>query len=247
MPRLQLDERHRRILKFVVESHVLKAEPVGSQYVRVAYHLSISPATIRGAMKRLEEDGLLDHPHTSAGRIPTEAGYRYYVDQLMEPEPIPSSLRRALDREITAWSSTGDDVQDLAVQLLARSSRQFAMFAVHSSDETPLRSLRFGGAENIAAQPEFQTADRLRALVTLLAQPAPLTRALDAFTDSGSARITIGQELGEGAMRACSLVGTGIASNRLRGSLGVLGPVRMPYPRLLSLVSYVGARLAELS
>ena len=231
----------------MVESHVLKAEPVGSQYVRVAYHLSISPATIRGAMKRLEEDGLLDHPHTSAGRVPTEAGYRYYVDQLMEPEPIAPSTRRALDREITAWSTTGDDVQDLAVQLLARISRQFAMLAVHSSSEGPSQRLRFGGAENIAAQPEFQTADRLRALVTLLAQPAPLTRALDAFMDSASARITIGQELGEGAMRACSLVGTGIASNRLRGSLGVLGPVRMPYPRLLSLVSYVGARLAELS
>ena len=89
--------------------------------------------------------------------------------------------------------------------------------------------------------------DRLRALVTLLAQPAPLTRALETFVDSDSARITIGHELGEGAMRACSLVGTGIASNHLRGSLGVLGPVRMPYPRLLSLVSYVGARLAELA
>ena len=245
MSRQELDERQSRILKFVVESHVLKAEPVGSQYVRVAYHLSISPATIRGAMKRLEDGGLLDHPHTSAGRIPTEAGYRYYVDRLMEPEPISTSTRRALDREITSWPRT--DVQDRAVQLLARSSRQFAMLAVHSSSEAPLQRLRFGGAENIAAQPEFQTADRLRALVTLLAQPAPLTRALDAFMGSDSARITIGQELGEGAMRACSLVGTGIASNRLRGSLGVLGPVRMPYPRLLSLVSYVGARLAELS
>jgi heat-inducible transcriptional repressor len=244
MPRSHLDERHRRILKFVVESHVLRAEPVGSQYVRVAYHLSISPATIRGAMKRLEEEGLLDHPHTSAGRVPTEAGYRYYVDQLMEPEPIPPATRRALDREITAWSATGNDVQDLAVQLLARSSRQFAMLAVQSSSEAPQR-LRFGGAENIAAQPEFHTADRLRALVTLLASPAPLTRALDAFMDSGSARITIGRELGEGAMQACSLVGMGIASDHLRGSLGVLGPVRMPYPRLLSLVSYVGARLAE--
>ena len=247
MPRSQLDERHRRILKFVVESHVLTTEPVGSQYVRVAYHLSISPATIRGAMKRLEEEGLLDHPHTSAGRVPTEPGYRYYVDHLMEPEPIGPATRRALDREIHDWSAADHDVQDLAVQLLARSSRQFAMLAVHSSREASPQRLRFGGAENIAAQPEFQTADRLRALVTLLAQPAPLTRALDAFADSDSARITIGRELGEGAMRACSLVGTGIASSHLRGSLGVLGPVRMPYPRLLSLVSYVGARLAELA
>ncbi len=65
--------------------------------------------------------------------------------------------------------------------------------------------------------------------------------------DAGPARVTIGRELGEGAMRACSLVGTGIASQSFSGSLGVLGPVRMPYPRLLSLVSYVGERLAEFS
>jgi heat-inducible transcriptional repressor len=247
MLRPHLNERHRRILKFVVESHVQKAEPVGSQYVRMAYHLSISPATIRGAMKRLEEEGLLDHPHTSAGRVPTEAGYRYYVDTLMEPEPLPSATRRAIDQEARRWQGDVEDVRDLAVQLLARCSHQLAMLAVHPWNEPAPRrpDLRIGGAENIAAQPEFQTADRLRALVTLLAQPAPLTRALDSFAEPGSARITIGRELGDGAMRDCSLVGTGIASSHLRGSLGVLGPVRMPYPRLLALVSYVGERITE--
>src|SRR2546426_5978304 len=174
MPRPNLNERHRRILKFVVESHVMRAEPVGSQYVRMAYHLSISPATIRGAMKKLEEEGLLDHPHTSAGRVPTEAGYRYYVDCLMEPEPIVPATRRALDREVRQWKSGATvDVQTLAVQLLARCSRQLAMLTVPPSGDYPERRLRLGGAENIAAQPEFQTADRLRALVTLLAQPEP--------------------------------------------------------------------------
>src|SRR5438093_13743047 len=97
MPRPSLDERHRRILKFVVESHVMRAEPVGSHYVRMAYHLSISPATIRGAMKRLEGEGRLDHPHTSAGRMPTEAGYRYYAESLREPEPTTPATKRALD------------------------------------------------------------------------------------------------------------------------------------------------------
>jgi transcriptional regulator of heat shock response len=244
MPRPNLNERQRRILKFVVESHVMRAEPVGSQYVRMAYHLSISPATIRGSMKRLEEDGLLDHPHTSAGRVPTEAGYRYYVDSLMEPEPIAPATRRALDRKLRGNAGV-EDLQKAAAEVLAQLSGQLAMVAMGPWTETPIRRMRIGGAQNIAAQPEFQTADRLRALVALLAEPEPLTRALDAFTDSGAARVTIGRELGEGAMRACSLVGTGIASNRFRGSLGVLGPVRMPYPRLLSLVSYVGERLAE--
>jgi heat-inducible transcriptional repressor len=243
MSRPDLNERQRRILKFVVESHVMRAEPVGSQYVRMAYHLSISPATIRSAMKRLEDEGFLDHPHTSAGRVPTEAGYRYYVDCLMEPEPIAPATRRALNRALE--KSAGDDVdfQTLAARVLAKSSGQLAMVAVRRGGA--LSVLRIGGAENIAAQPEFQTADRLRALVSLLAEPEPLSRALDAFMDAGPARVTIGRELGEGAMRVCSLVGTGIASSHVRGSLGVLGPVRMPYPRLLSLVSYVGERLAE--
>jgi transcriptional regulator of heat shock response len=245
MSRPNLDERQRRILKFVVESHVMSAEPVGSQYVRVAYHLSISPATIRGAMKRLEEEGLLDHPHTSAGRVPTEAGYRYYVDILMEPEPISPATKRALERTLGRSHRALEDFQKEAADALAQLSGQLAMVALGPWSETPVRQMRIGGAENIAAQPEFQTADRLRALVSLLARPEPLTRALDAYMDSGAARVTIGRELGEGAMRVCSLVGAGVASSHIRGSVGVLGPVRMPYPRLLSLVSYVGERLGE--
>src|SRR5256885_14512865 len=109
MLRPNLNERHQRILKFVVESHVMRAEPVGSQYVRMAYHLSISPATIRSAMKRLEEEGFLDHPHTSAGRGPTERGYRYYVDSLMEPEPGAPATRRALNKiGRAAWRGRGE-------------------------------------------------------------------------------------------------------------------------------------------
>src|SRR5215510_15402150 len=100
MTRPRLDERHRRILTFVVESHVSSAEPVGSQYVRAAYHLSISPATIRNAMQQLEEMGYLDHPHTSAGRVPTEAGFRLYVDELMKPEPLGSAVRRAVNEAL---------------------------------------------------------------------------------------------------------------------------------------------------
>ena len=314
----------------------MRAEPVGSQYVRMAYHLSISPATIRSAMKRLEGEGLLGHPHTSAGRVPTEAGYRYYVDSLMEPEPITPATKRALDKALDCRAPAAEDLQGLATRVLAKSSGQLAMVAVRPWAELPIQSLdlvaleegvillalgergsstswrpsrvadaatirlaqrwiaerlplrdpaacaalaraalreapaaaapliadalhragklletqrrpevRIGGAENIASQPEFQSPDRLRGLVALLAEPELLTRALDAFMGIGGARVTIGRELGEGAMRACSLVGTGIASSRFHGSLGVLGPVRMPYPRLLSLVSYVGGRFAE--
>src|SRR5437867_2097024 len=138
MVRPDLDERHRRILKFVVESHVMRAEPVGSQYVRMAYHLSISPATIRNAMKRLEAEGLLDHPHTSAGRVPTETGYRYYVDSLIEPEPIAPATKRALDKALDRRAPAAEDLQGLATRVLAKSSGQLAMVAVRPWVELPI-------------------------------------------------------------------------------------------------------------
>ena len=134
MNRPQLDERLRRILTFVVESHVSRAEPVGSQYVRAAYHLSISPATIRNAMQRLEDLGLLGHPHTSAGRVPTESGYRYYVDELMRPEPLAASMRRALDPAIDRVRRSEEGIETGVPGLLAKASRQLAVVAMRARE-----------------------------------------------------------------------------------------------------------------
>jgi heat-inducible transcriptional repressor len=335
MTRPQLDARQSRILKFVVESHVSSAEPVGSQYVRAAYHLSISPATIRNAMRDLEELGLLRHPHTSAGRVPTEAGYRYYVDHLMRPEPLPIGMRRALDQAIgrARRESRAGDVPPV----LARASRQLAVIAmragggeavqrvnfapldgdlvvvaVGASDgavatstwrppaalaEADLRraeawvrgrlpvigpdgllalsaaaaaeapreiapfledalrrasrllaargeaAVRVDGADNIASQPEFQAPGQLRPLVSLLANQETLARTLDAFSDEITPRVAIGREIASYGIRACSIVGMGVVVGGMRGAIGVMGPVRMPYRRVVSLVSYVGDRL----
>src|SRR5262245_37096845 len=134
MKRPTLDPRHRRILTFVIESHVSRAEPVGSQYVRAAYHLSISPATIRNAMQQLEEMGYLDHPHTSAGRVPTESGYRLYVDQLMRPGLLPLSARRAV-QEALRPGLDGEDLDSGVSRVLAQASRQLALVAVREAFE----------------------------------------------------------------------------------------------------------------
>ncbi len=149
---------------------------------------------------------------------------------LSDAEACAALGRDAHDAAPVAAAALIADALDRAARLLEALRRP----AVH-----------IDGAENIASQPEFQSPDQLRGLVSLLAEPEPLTRALGAFLEAGGARVTIGRENGEIAMRACSLVGTGLTSRHLRGSLGVLGPVRMPYRRLVSLVSYVGQRLAE--
>ena len=343
MTRPDLDERHRRILTFVVESHVTRAEPVGSQYVRAAYHLSISPATIRNAMQQLEERGFLGHPHTSAGRVPTEAGYRYYVDELMRPEPIPKATRRTVSEAIGPVPETGNPIPAEILHVLARASRQLALVLIQDSAERvvervdvvgleggllvlalrettgrvatsswkpegppdgatlrqaqrriqealPIRgaeeatalaararrespaaggaagaalaadlleriahlmeaagppAVRIDGADNIASQPEFQSPASLRPLVSLLAEREPMARALEATAEFGRARVSIGRENGAGALRNCSIVGMRVEARGVQGLLGVMGPVRMPYRRLVSLVSYVGERLAE--
>jgi heat-inducible transcriptional repressor len=81
-----LDERSRQVLFAVIESYIHKPEPVGSRFVTKKYSMGFSPATIRNIMADLEELGLLTQPHTSAGRVPTDRGYRYYVDSLLKPE-----------------------------------------------------------------------------------------------------------------------------------------------------------------
>ena len=80
MPFAELNEREKSILRYIIQQFILTASPVGSRNITKRYDLGISPATVRNIMSDLEESGFIDHPHTSAGRIPTDKGYRFYVD-----------------------------------------------------------------------------------------------------------------------------------------------------------------------
>src|SRR5471030_2056179 len=96
--RPELDKRKAFILATVVYEYVATAEPVGSNTLTQKYNLGVSSATIRNEMAELEAGGYLVQPHTSAGRIPSDLGYRTYVDQLMRPEPLaPDEARRIAD------------------------------------------------------------------------------------------------------------------------------------------------------
>ena len=100
----------RFILATVVYEYVATAEPVGSNTLTQKYNLGVSSATIRNEMAELEAGGYLVQPHTSAGRIPSDAGYRTYVDQLMRPEPLPSDEQRRIHEEFRAASRELDGV-----------------------------------------------------------------------------------------------------------------------------------------
>ncbi|CAA7599384.1 GAF domain-like, c-terminal [Acididesulfobacillus acetoxydans] len=96
---MQMDDRKKRILRAIVQDYIASAEPIGSRTIARKFDLGVSPATIRNEMSDLEELGLIEQPHTSAGRIPSDAGYRYYVDFLMDPPCLGDQEKVLIERE----------------------------------------------------------------------------------------------------------------------------------------------------
>ncbi len=123
----ELSERKKQILKAIVEAHIAVGEPVGSKYLTVSQQMSCSSATIRNEMAELEELGYLEQPHTSAGRIPSEAGYRFYVDSLIEHYNFTQSEIEELQNTLRIKQMELDSIMQTAVTLASRLTNYTAL------------------------------------------------------------------------------------------------------------------------
>lgn len=134
------EDRRHAVLRAIVEDYVATKEPVGSKALVDRHALGVSPATIRNDMAALEEDGLITAPHTSAGRVPTDMGYRVFVDGLSGVRPLSTPERRAIDRLLAESASLDlDDVLDRTVRLLAQLTHQVAVVAYPSLSQASVR------------------------------------------------------------------------------------------------------------
>src|ERR687898_809105 len=133
-----LEERKLEVLRAVVEDYIATEEPVGSKALAERHHLGVSPATIRNDMAVLEEGGYIAQPHTSAGRVPTDKGYRLFVDQLSTVKPLSSPERRAIGTFLETAQDL-DDVVDRAVRLIAQLTQQVAVVQYPSLRRSALR------------------------------------------------------------------------------------------------------------
>lgn len=120
----ELNEREQQILQAVVHMYVTEAEPVGSRSIVKRFELDLSPATVRNVMADLEEMGFLEQVHTSSGRVPTERGYRYYVNHLMQVQQLTLSERDQIEQEFSKRLTDADEVLQHTTQLLALISHQ---------------------------------------------------------------------------------------------------------------------------
>jgi heat-inducible transcriptional repressor len=137
---VSLDDRKLDVLRAIVEDYVATQEPVGSRALVERHNLRVSPATVRNDMAVLEEEGYIRQPHTSAGRVPTDRGYRLFVDRLTRVKPLSPAERRAIERFLIGAVDL-DDVVHRTVRLLAQLTRQVAIVQYPSLSRSRVRHL----------------------------------------------------------------------------------------------------------
>lgn len=137
-----MDKRKAYILATVVYEYIATAEPVASQTLTQKYNLGVSSATVRNEMAELEAGGFLMQPHTSAGRIPSDAGYRMYVDQLMQPERLAADDRRRIREELRDASRELDEIIEGTTRLLGRLSKNLAFVTKPSNESVTFKHVQ---------------------------------------------------------------------------------------------------------
>ncbi len=331
-----ISDRNKEILKEVVNSYIETAEPVGSRIIAKRSSLGLSSATIRNCMADLEDAGLLYQPHTSAGRLPTQEGLKFFVQYIMDKEPLSWGEQVAIEKEMLQEVDAFSEILRKTAQLLASLTGHAAIVSAPSELKEQLDFIEFvrikphmilavivsasgtvrnqlirtgrdiaqrtlerfnqrmnellreaslaeirdkiiesmeedrrifenilsqlvpeenqrrltgklyiDGKLNLLDEPEFSHIPKLKGLLEALEEKHLLLRLLDKCLAGDEMQILIGTEVAS-SMNECGMVVAPYEGNEHPvGSLGVLGPMRMNYPRVVSLVEYIAAILSS--
>ena len=246
---MEITERQKQILCQIIEEYAETASPVGS--VTMAKLFGVSPATIRAEMAKLEALGLIAQPHTSAGRVPTDAGYRFYVNNLEDERVAKNST--VFEREASVDVSLERGMHALVRRV---SSQSQADAAIRGAVDTLVEltgnlglatiggQLYLAGISRLFTQPEFVDTRRVQAVARLLDNLEPWLREA---APGEPLNIFIGQENPIGRNSEVSLIISKFRSPFSDKSyIGVLGPTRQNYSRVMALVRRTGNMLEEI-
>ena len=233
-----MTDRQKQILCSIVEQYAEVASPVGSSLLAKLF--GVSSATIRAEMAELERLGYITQPHTSAGRVPTDKGYRFYVNTLADSQPETSGERRA-ERALTARVQTGgggvpEHTIRNAVDTLVELTHNLGIATIGNQ-------LYMSGLSNLFGQPEFMHGGQVRQVAQLLDNLEPW---LQEAAPNEPLNVYIGQENPIGRSAGCSLIISKFRSPYSDHSyIGVLGPTRQSYRDVMQLVRFAGQSLEE--
>lgn len=234
-------ERDLRVLDSVIRLYTEQAEPVSSAAVARDLEHCWSSATIRNVFTELEGLGWLVQPHRASGRVPTDLGYRVFVEQVIRPGASVGPWQELLASELGRQDESLPALLDRAARLISRLSHALGISLVvvaESPDRAQppgRRALQITGVQELLEQPEFEDPGRLRVLVHLLDDSTPVGDYLRALSDApGRVRVRIGRENTLNELGQFSLIGTRITRAEESAVMGLLGPVRMEYPLVLA-------------
>jgi heat-inducible transcriptional repressor len=233
-----MTERQIQILAAIIEQYAEVAVPVGS--ITLAKLFGVSSATIRSEMVRLEEMGLIAQPHTSAGRVPTDQGYRLYVNSLTEAHAneLPQLDRgtRAIEARVNTHGNRADRAIRSAVDSLVDLTQNLGLATIGDQ-------LYMNGIGNLFSQPEFMQGNHTQAVARLLDNLEPWLREA---APNEPLNVYIGAENPIGKTSGATLIISRFRSPYSdRSYIGVLGPTRQSYGKVMRLVRHAGAMLEE--
>lgn len=234
-----MTERQKEILFAIVEQYAEVASPVGS--VTLAKLFGVSSATIRSEMAKLEELGYITAPHTSSGRIPTDTGYRIYVNNITDASmgELPAGVDRSvktIDAHIQSHSSTADQVIRSAVNSLVELTDNLSFATIGGE-------IYMNGIANLFMQPEFAEVEPIRAVASLIDNIEPW---LDEVQPNQPLNVYIGSENPIGKQSGATLIISKFRSPYSdRSYIGVVGPTRQNYARTMHFVQRAGKVLED--
>ncbi len=234
------ESRKRAILAATINKYIQEATTVASE--DIAKDFDLSSATVRNILAELEESNYLTHPYTSGGRIPTNKGYRYYVDFLLSQTELLDEEKEQIAREYKIKISRVEEALDKTTEIISAITH----YAGISSFPEWHGKFVYRGISLVLNQPEFQDYQKIRLLIKVIEDKQYLLDIINRdFPDK--IKVYIGEELGCTEMEGCSLV---VSSYRLKdkslGRLAVLGPMRMEYKHTIPALEYISDVLTEI-
>lgn len=237
-----LDERKKRILEAIVRDYLHTAEAVGSRTIWRSYMPDLSPATIRNEMADLEEMGLIVQPHTSAGRIPTDLGYRYYINNIMKARQLTIKEEDIIGEGL---KKIHNDVEDALHQTLKVLSHllEYASVVATLNNKTRVYT---SGISQMLKQPEFNNLNFTRHLLATIEEEDLMADMIKEYTTEKGVTIRIGSENTFKEVKDCSVIMSSYSiTNVAEGALGVIGPTRMSYAKAAGILETLSRRLEQ--
>ena len=236
----EIQARKDKILTIVISQYIKTTSPVGSQVITEKYRLDVSPATVRNILADLEEEGYLMHPHTSAGRVPTARGYRYYVDHLMHEIQLLEEEKTQIEQECRQYRHKLEQLIDKTSQALSDLTHYTAIVTIDGWESKFILK----GANYVVGYPQEVDILKIQAILRILEEKEKLLEIVNRDLEK-RIEFYIGHELALKEMENCSLAVSRFEKDGVSGRIAVLGPTRMQYDRVVSALDYISSILSK--